>query len=92
MDRGVLLRVARGHAAHRDLVLVQQLIVVHKGHLATRRKLALQAEMFDRHALEEALAGIGATPRYRTTVPHPLANPALLRDCDMLSIRPPILS
>lgn len=52
------------------------------------RGLARQSEMFDRHALEEALAEIGARPRLRVTVPHSLAIPALLRETDMLSIVP----
>ena len=108
----------------RTLMTQGELIVMRKGHPATRRKLALQdlaryplvtvsvggqeegavggfilerglarqAEMFDRHALEEALAGIGAVPRYRTTVPHSLAIPALLRGSDMLSIMPSSLA
>lgn len=52
------------------------------------RGLARQAEMFDRHALEDALLAKGLAPRYRTTVPHSLAIPALLRGSDMLSIMP----
>ncbi len=52
------------------------------------RGLARQSEMFDRHALEEALAEIGKSPRVRVTAPHALALPALLRDSDMLSIVP----
>jgi DNA-binding transcriptional LysR family regulator len=108
----------------RILMTQGELIVMRKGHPATRRKLTLQdlaryplvtvsvggqeegavggfilerglarqAEMFDRHALEEALAGIGTAPRYRTTVPHSLAIPALLRGSDMLSIMPSSLA
>jgi DNA-binding transcriptional LysR family regulator len=56
------------------------------------RGLARQSEMFDRHALEDALAAIGAVPRLRMTVPHSLALPALLRDTDMLSIVPASLA
>lgn len=56
------------------------------------RGLARQSEMFDRHGLEEALAGIGEVPRLRVTVPHSLALPALLRDSDMLSIVPASLA
>nr|WP_015585986.1 LysR substrate-binding domain-containing protein [Comamonas sp. 7D-2]AGJ70634.1 PnbR [Comamonas sp. 7D-2] len=50
--------------------------------------LARQSEMFDRHALEDAMGDLKATPRLRITVPHSLAIPALLRDSDMLSIIP----
>jgi DNA-binding transcriptional LysR family regulator len=56
------------------------------------RGLARQSEMFDRHALEDALAGIGAVPRLRMTVPHSLALPSLLRESDMLSIVPASLA
>ena len=49
------------------------------------RGLARQSEMFDRHALEEALLDSKALPRLRMTVPHSLAIPALLRDTQMLS-------
>jgi DNA-binding transcriptional LysR family regulator len=91
----------------RTLMTQGELIVMRKGHPASRRKLALedlaryplvtvsvggqeegavggfilerglarQAEMFDRHALEEALSAIGAAPRYRITVPHSLSIP-----------------
>lgn len=56
------------------------------------RGLARQSEMFDRRALEEALADIGQVPRLRVTVPHSLALPALLRDSHMLSIVPASLA
>lgn len=56
------------------------------------RGLARQSEMFDRHALEDALAGIGQVPRLRVTVPHSLALPALLRGSDMVSIVPTSLA
>jgi len=56
------------------------------------RGLARQSEMFDRHALQEALADIGQVPRLRVTVPHSLAIPALLRDSDMLAIVPSSLA
>ncbi len=56
------------------------------------RGLARQSEMFDRHALEEALQQTGLPPRLRVTVPHALAIPALLRDSDMLSIVPASLA
>lgn len=52
------------------------------------RGLARQSEMFDRHALEDALARAGALPRLRITVAHALAVPALLRDSDMISLVP----
>jgi len=48
--------------------------------------------MFDRHALEEALAQIQNVPRLRVTVPHALAIPALLRGSDILSIVPASLA
>lgn len=56
------------------------------------RGLARQSEMFDRHALEEALLQAGQKARVRITVPHSLAIPALLRDTDMLSIVPASLA
>ena len=56
------------------------------------RGLARQSEMFDRHALQEALAEIGQVPRLRVTVPHSLAIPALLGESDMLSIVPASLA
>lgn len=52
------------------------------------RGLARQSEMFDRNALHEALTAIGAAPRYRTTVPHSLAIPTLMKGTDLLSILP----
>jgi DNA-binding transcriptional LysR family regulator len=52
------------------------------------RGLARQSEMFDRAALEDALASAGLRPRYRITVPHSLAVPDLLAGSDMLSIVP----
>ncbi|GAA4339808.1 LysR family transcriptional regulator [Variovorax defluvii] len=52
------------------------------------RGLARQSEMFDRSALEEALAAAGLRPRFRLTVPHSLAVPDLLVDSDMVSIVP----
>ena len=56
------------------------------------RGLARQSEMFDRHALEEALESAKELSRARVTVPHSLAIPALLRDTDMLSIVPASLA
>lgn len=52
------------------------------------RGLARQSEMFDRHALEDALAQVGAVPWLRVAVPHSLAVPTLLRDSDMMSLVP----
>jgi DNA-binding transcriptional LysR family regulator len=52
------------------------------------RGLARQSEMFDRQALEDALAKAGRRPRYRITVPHSLAVPELLLGSDMVSIVP----
>lgn len=56
------------------------------------RGLARQSEMFDRQALEAALAAVAQAPRTRLTVPHALAIPALLRDTSMLSIVPASLA
>jgi DNA-binding transcriptional LysR family regulator len=58
------------------------------GGFIVERGLARQSEMFDRHALEDALASTKAKPRLRLTVPHALAIPSLLRDTSMLSIVP----
>lgn len=52
------------------------------------RGLARQSEMFDRAALEDALAAAGKRPGYRVTVPHSLAVPDLLAGSDMVSIVP----
>jgi DNA-binding transcriptional LysR family regulator len=52
------------------------------------RGLARQSEMFDRQALEDALAPFALRPRYRMTVPHLLAVPELLTATDMVSIVP----
>jgi DNA-binding transcriptional LysR family regulator len=56
------------------------------------RGLARQSEMFDRHALEDALQVAQEKPRLRVTVPHSLAIPALLQETDMLSIVPASLA
>jgi DNA-binding transcriptional LysR family regulator len=58
------------------------------GGFIVERGLARQSEMFNRHALEDALAAIGAKARLRVTVPHSLAVPGLLQGTDMLSILP----
>ncbi|MGN8080837.1 LysR family transcriptional regulator [Variovorax sp. 22077] len=62
------------------------------GGFILERGLARQSEMFDRHALEEALLAVQEAPRARVTVPHSLAIPALLRETDMLSIVPASLA
>lgn len=104
----------------RTLLEQREMLLMRKGHPASRRKLTLQdfaryplvtisvggqeegavdgfilerglarqSEMFDRQALQAALADSGCAPRLRVTVPHSLAIPALLRDSDMLSIVP----
>jgi DNA-binding transcriptional LysR family regulator len=58
------------------------------GGFIVERGLARQSEMFDRQALEDALAKIGIAPRLRVAVPHSLAVPMLLRDSDMMSLVP----
>jgi DNA-binding transcriptional LysR family regulator len=62
------------------------------GGFILERGLARQSEMFDRHALEEALREENEVPRARVTVPHSLAIPELLRETDMLSIVPASLA
>lgn len=106
------------------LLTQREVILMRKGHPASRRKLTLedfakyplvtvsvggqeegavegfiverglarQSEMFDRHALEEALGDIKLAPRLRVTVPHALAIPSLLRESDMLSVVPTSLA
>ena len=108
----------------RTLMTQGEVMLMRKGHPASRRKLSLrdfakyplatlsvggqeegavdgfiverglarQSEMFDRHALEEALAQLQKVPRLRVTVPHALAIPALLRGSDLLSIVPASLA
>jgi DNA-binding transcriptional LysR family regulator len=108
----------------RTLMSQGEMILMRKGHPASRRKLTMrdfakfpvvtlsvggqeegavdgfilerglarQSEMFDRHALEEALKAATQVPRIRVTVPHSLAIPALLRGTDMLSIVPATLA
>ncbi|MDO9405708.1 MAG: LysR substrate-binding domain-containing protein [Polaromonas sp.] len=105
MTEGELIVMRKGHPAARRKLVLQDLaryplVTISVGGqeegavggFILERGLARQAEMFDRQALEEALAGIGTQPRYRTTVPHSLAIPALLRDSDMLSIMPSSLA
>jgi DNA-binding transcriptional LysR family regulator len=105
MTQSEMIVMRKGHpAARRKLVLRDlaryPLVTVSVGGqeegavggFILERGLARQAEMFDRHALEEALAEAGAAPRYRITVPHALAIPALLRESDMMSIIPSSLA
>ncbi|WP_193081980.1 LysR substrate-binding domain-containing protein [Pseudooceanicola spongiae] len=52
------------------------------------RGLARQSEMFDRNALQEALATIGAVPRYRITIAHSMVIASVMERTEMLSILP----
>jgi DNA-binding transcriptional LysR family regulator len=101
MEQGEVLLMRKGHPASRRKLALQDcakypLLTISVGGqeegavdgFILERGLARQSEMFDRHALEEALADMGQPPRVRVTVPHSLAIPALLRDSDMLSIVP----
>ena len=101
IEQGEVLLMRKGHpASRRKLTLADcakyPLLTISVGGqeegavdgFILERGLARQSEMFDRHALEEALADTGQPPRVRVTVPHSLAVPALLRDSDMLSIVP----
>jgi DNA-binding transcriptional LysR family regulator len=56
----------------------------------SERGLARQSEMFDRLALQQALAPL--SPRPRMLVAHSLAVPALLGSSDMLAVLPSPLS
>lgn len=56
----------------------------------SERGLARQSEMFDRQALQQALAPL--SPRPRMLVAHSLALPALLGSSDMLAVLPSPLS
>lgn len=101
MEQGEVTLMRKGHpAARRKLAAADfaryPLVTISVGGqeegavdgFILERGLGRQSEMFDRHALEEAMAQAGETPRLRITVPHSLALPALLRDSDMLSIVP----
>jgi len=105
MAQGEAILMRKGHpAARRKLVLHDlaryPLVTLSVGGqeegavggFILERGLARQSEMFDRHALEEALAQANEVPRLRVTVPHSLAIPALLRETDMLSIVPASLA
>jgi DNA-binding transcriptional LysR family regulator len=101
MTEGDLVVMHRSHpAAERDLTLQDMaaypLLTVSVGGqeegavdgFILERGLARQSEMFDRNALQEALATIGTTPQYRITLPHSLAISSLMQGTDMLSIMP----
>lgn len=105
LHQGELILMRKGHpAARRQLSLPDlaryPLVTISVGGqeegavggFIIERGLARQAEMFDRHALEEALNQAGTAPRLRLTVPHAMAIPALLRDSSMLSIIPSSLA
>jgi DNA-binding transcriptional LysR family regulator len=105
MSQGEVILMRKGHPASRRKFLMKDLAryplvtISAGGHeegvvggVILERGLARRSEMFDRHALEEALNESGQSPRLRLTVPHALAIPALLRDSDMLSIVPASLA
>jgi hypothetical protein len=54
----------------------------------SERGLARRSEMFDRAALEKALAESDSPPRIAVSVPHFLALPALLEDTELAAIVP----
>lgn len=58
------------------------------GGFLSERGLARRSEMFDRAALEKALAEGDSPPRIAVTVPHFLALPALLEDTELAAIVP----
>ena len=91
--------LARRKVALRDLVRYPLLTVAVRspeegtvGGFILERGLGRQVEMFDRGRLEEAMRAIGATPRFRVTVPHSLAIPDILAGSDMLCIVPESLA
>jgi DNA-binding transcriptional LysR family regulator len=101
MSQGEAILMRKGHPASRRKLTLQDfarypLVTVSVGGqeegavdgFILERGLARQSEMFDRHALEEALGEVRLSPRLRVTVPHSLAIPALLRETNMLSIVP----
>jgi DNA-binding transcriptional LysR family regulator len=105
LTQGEVILMRKGHPAARRKLTLQDLAkyplvaISVGGHeegavdgFILERGLARQSEMFDRHALEAALAGSRQSPRTRITVPHALAIPALLRDTTMLSIVPASLA
>lgn len=105
LSQGEAILMRKGHPASRRKLTLQDLtkypLVTLSvggqeegavGGFIVERGLARQSEMFDRHALEEALIESKEGPRVRITVPHALAIPALLRDTSMLSIVPASLA
>ncbi|MBR0756496.1 LysR family transcriptional regulator [Bradyrhizobium jicamae] len=58
------------------------------GGFLSERGLARRSEMFDRPALEKALAESESPPRIAVSVPHFLALPALLEDTELAAIVP----
>lgn len=105
MSQGEAILMRKGHPASRRKLQVKDLaryplVTISVGGqeegavdgFILERGLARQSEMFDRHALEEALRDTGLPPRLRVTVPHSLAIPALLHGSDMLSIAPASLA
>ena len=105
MSQGEVILMRKGHPAARRKLVLQDLAryplvtISVGGHeegavdgFILERGLARQSEMFDRHALEEALKETGQEPRLRVTVPHSLAIPSLLQETDMLSIVPASLA
>jgi DNA-binding transcriptional LysR family regulator len=58
----------------------------------SERGLARRSEMFDRAALERALAESDSPPRIAVSVPHFLAVPALLEDTELAAIVPRALA
>ena len=105
MSQGEAILMRKGHPASRRKLTLRDLskypLVTLSvggeeegavGGFIVERGLARQSEMFDRHALEEALLESKEVPRVRVTVPHSLAIPALLHDSHMLSIVPASLA
>ncbi|MDM0065363.1 LysR family transcriptional regulator [Variovorax sp. J31P207] len=105
MSQGEAILMRKGHPASRRKLTLQDmakfpLVTLSVGGeeegavggFILERGLARQSEMFDRHALEEALLTAQKVPRARVTVPHSLAIPALLRETEMLSIVPASLA
>lgn len=105
MSQGEAILMRKGHPASRRKLTLRDLakypLVTLSvggeeegavGGFIVERGLARQSEMFDRHALEEALLESKEVPRSRVTVPHSLAIPALLRDSHMLSVVPASLA
>jgi DNA-binding transcriptional LysR family regulator len=104
LSQGEAILMRKGHPAARAQAHAARPGEVPAGHAVGRRArrkgavggfivergLARQSEMFDRHALEEALAARRQSLAHEITVPHALAIPALLRDTSMLSIVPRI--